>query len=72
MFKTTKHHESWLYKLQNNLNELKFQKLDKDEFYKKIDAIDIEQAVIKETSEMCENHFAMVENFVEKYIPIRI
>lgn len=34
--------------------------------------IDLELEYLREKSETHENHFAMVENFVEKYTPIRI
>jgi len=51
---------------------LKYVKLDKEEFALKKQDINLEQEVMKETSEVHENHFAMVENFVEKYMPIRI
>ena len=46
--------------------------MDKEEFALKKEDINLEQEVMKETSEVHENHFAMVENFVEKYMPIRI
>lgn len=37
-----------------------------------MDKNQIEIEVIKEIQENHENHFAMVENFVEKFIPVRI
>jgi hypothetical protein len=32
----------------------------------------LEFEVVKEIAESHENHFAMVENFVEKFVPVRI
>ena len=32
----------------------------------------MENGILKEMAGTHENHFAMVENFVEKYIPVRI
>lgn len=53
----------------------KFIKLDNDKFEKAEFAQykfknDVEQDVLKESIELHENHYAMVENYVEKYIPL--
>lgn len=58
--------------LNNLLNKLNIEKLDVSSFNRERNRLD---NVIKELTEQAENHgnhFAMVENFVEKYIPIRI
>lgn len=69
---TLEHQDKWLQQLQELVNGLKYQKLDKEEFTLRSEDINLEQEVLKETSELHENHFSMVENFTEKYIPIRI
>ena len=61
-----------MYKLQAAVNGIEMNKMDVEDFKKRRRQIDLEQQVLKEMGETHENHFAMVENFVEKYIPIRI
>ena len=58
--------------MQEDSNSIDFNKLDKKDFKLHREHIQLEQEVLRESSEMHENHFAMVENFVEKYIPVRI
>ena len=67
-----KFQDDWLYKLQAAVNGMEMNKMDVEDFKKRRRQIDLEQQVLREMGETHENHFAMVENFVEKYIPIRI
>lgn len=53
-------------------NELDLLKIAKSEFEKECKRIDAEIEKMKLDIDNHGNHFAMVENFVEKYIPIRI
>lgn len=68
--KSLRHHNDWLNRMQDKTAEIDQLKLTKKEFFKFKDLIQIEQDLLKESSELHENHFAMVENFVEKYVPI--
>lgn len=67
-----KEHSDWLEKVQNLLNTYEYSKMNTEDANKKEEKMDLELEYLREKSETCENHFAMVENFVEKYIPIRI
>ncbi len=67
-----KKHEGWLHKVQEQANKLEFKKLNQKDFEKHRTRVDIELDIQREVSENHENHFAMVENFVEKFVPIRI
>ena len=67
-----KEHGEWLKKVQNQLNTYEYSKMNTEDAQKKEEKWEIELEYLREKSETCENHFAMVENFVEKYIPIRI
>ena len=49
-----------------------FSKIDQKEFEKTKIWFDKQLFQVKQHNEDLENHFAMVENFVEKYIPVRI
>ena len=51
---------------------MEYRKLAVDEFENEAKKMDLETEYLREKSETHENHFAMVENFVEKYVPIRI
>ena len=59
-------------KLQSESSNLSFCKLNVVDFEDKFAEVSLEQEIMKETSMTAENHLAMVENFVEKYLPIRI
>ena len=65
-------HEDWLHKVQEQANKLEFKKVNLKEFEKVKQRVDIELEISREVQENHENHFAMVENFVEKFVPIRI
>ena len=54
------------------LNELSHQKHDAEAFLLDKEALDHELYAIKTEAANHGNHFAMVENFIEKYIPVRI
>jgi len=54
------------------LNELSYQKHDARAFEVDKEALDSELFTIKTDAANHANHFAMVENFIEKYIPVRI
>ena len=64
--------QKWLQRLQDSVNELGMHKLDSADFKEQKAQIDLENGILKEMAGTHENHFAMVENFVEKYIPVRI
>ena len=51
---------------------MEYKKLAVTEFETEAKKMDLEIEYLREKSETHENHFAMVENFVEKYVPIRI
>lgn len=54
------------------MNELDHSKFDAKEFKEFNRALDMELSTVQTICGNHENHFAMVENFVEKYVPIRI
>mmetsp|Transcript_10896 Transcript_10896/g.16541 ORF Transcript_10896/g.16541 Transcript_10896/m.16541 type:complete len:83 (-) Transcript_10896:387-635(-) len=69
---TLNKHEDWLSRMQHKANDLDFKKLNLKEYEKQMQKVEVSLEIQREVSENHENHFAMVENFVEKFIPIRI
>ena len=62
----------WLQKLQDQTNDIDRRKCDTVEFIKDLKRVEIDITKMRADIDNHGNHFAMVENFVEKYIPIRI
>lgn len=58
--------------MQEQANDIDRRKCDTDQFYKDVERLDNDIARLRGDTDNHGNHFAMVENFVEKYIPIRI
>ncbi|CDW83267.1 UNKNOWN [Stylonychia lemnae] len=65
-------HDAWLHKMQDQINDIDKRKCDIVDVNKDLKNLDSEIDKIKLDVDNHGNHFAMVENFVEKYIPIRI
>lgn len=60
-----------IHEVRTQINELKYRKLDSSIFQDSRRLIHFELDTLKRVSTNHENHFAMVENFVEKYVPIK-
>ena len=58
--------------LTNSVTALKIDKLDATIYQREISKLDKSLNEVKARVEDNTNHFAMIENFVEKYLPIRI
>jgi len=69
---TEKVHYEWVQKLQDEINEVSRTKCDTTDFLSEIQKMEMNFRQLKIDTDNHGNHFAMVENFVEKYIPIRI
>eukprot|EP00347_Sterkiella_histriomuscorum_P004957 403358437 len=70
--KQLENHDQWLHKIQEQANHIDKNKCDISDVNVDLKKIDQELDKIKLDVDNHGNHFAMVENFVEKYIPIRI
>ena len=58
--------------MQDLVNKLELNKLDQKDFKEKKEQIDMDNGILKEMAGTHDNRFNIVENFVEKYIPVRI
>ena len=67
-----KENSAGILHLQKKVTHLTKNKIDEDTFKGFREQTDLLLTQFKEKLENNTNHFAMVENFVEKYIPVRI
>jgi hypothetical protein len=58
--------------LQDQVNDVNRRKFDSTEFIKEVKKLEENIKLMRLDIDNHGNHFAMVENFVEKYVPIRI
>ena len=74
--KSTKHslttYEKWISKLQESTNNLEFDKKNNEEYNKEKKSIDELIDTLKQENINHKTHIAMVENYIEKYLPLNV